>query len=644
MNRDIYFESIGPLHWPLVAWHLLLGNNIFVFDFTYRLKKMKWLADWIDQGKVERIYIHPNAKADTLAIDAVAWFFERYPQKKWSDSLDGIFGKGESEWVLKKALLEELFRYFYVRIHLEGKKGRLISDSFFFWDSKLSIWCKNRLDPSRSFKTPLWARVLFGFLRITKTIIWNEAMGFITLFHLLLASLAEVEEKPNGDVRQFEHISAIDQPLQVKFESRRKFDFLLDGETLTKNNTLFLVNQSAEGPWIDKAKGQGYAIIRHSEIPAFKNWRGYFRLPPFHLPLSALWKIVAQIILNPTTPTCFAKAAMQGLFIYLTKAPLLARLRFSNYIYTNKDAVPQQWLNALIRKQGGKSWNYIMAIGGGYLYGDKTEFGGRHRFWAYQNPDHYVMPSQAMLNYYKSHPQREASHHNVGSIWSELIVEAQASEAPEVLRKKWFGEKIVGKKVVAWFDTSFIEAINSPSTYQEAIAWYQDILQLTREDDRILSIIKPSKEEAFFIDKKGQWSHPLGEVLMKIWDQLKQNPNIFFAGHTGDPADVIAASDLTITFCFSSPSAEALGAKKRAIWYESGKRWQNSPYAEIPLLVAHGYPQMKDRLEQLLFKMSAEDYEKYLEEKIKGRVEDFLDGKGLSRFRKLLKVQNQNMG
>jgi polysaccharide biosynthesis PFTS motif protein len=294
------------------------------------------------------------------------------------------------------------------------------------------------------------------------------------------------------------------------------------------------------------------------------------------------------------------------------------------------------WRNVLIRRAGRQSWYFSLAIGGGYIYegvGDTTR---HHRLWTYQNPDHFVLPSSQMVDYYRRHRQKVREYHEIGNIWSELVcTEARNADRGATL-SRWFRAPVEGRKVVAWFDTTFVETENSGSSYSEAIEWYGHVLRLLDEDENLLAVIKPSKSEDYFLDPKGEWSHPLGTALMQKWDALKGNPRVYFPGRLGDPAEVMAMSDLTVTFCFSSCTAEALGARKRAIWFEPGERWRNTPYGKDPLLVAHGYDELRLLVKQLLYDTSDAEYGRFLDERVRNLVEPFVDGRGLSRFREML--------
>ena len=339
--------------------------------------------------------------------------------------------------------------------------------------------------------------------------------------------------------------------------------------------------------------------------------------------------------LSPSAPSWLRHAAATAVAVLLADVPLLEHVSVKNYIYTNQDTVLQGWRNALLRQYGARSWCFTMAIGGGYLYGDGAET--EHRFWAHQNEHAFVTASRQLVDYHRRHPQRIDRCLAVGNIWSELTLHTERTVGRDALRAQWFGERARSGKVMAWFDTSFIQSDGSPSTYTEAIAWYADLLRLLEGNEDLLAVVKPSKDEGYFVHPRGQWSDArLGPRVLELWQTLRCHPRVCFLGHVGDPTTVVAASDLTVTYCFSSITAEALGARKRAFWYEPGERWRGVSYDRARGLVVHGFAELVERVRTLLDETDDTAWDHYLETNVKGLVEDHLDGRGLSRFRAAL--------
>ena len=150
-------------------------------------------------------------------------------------------------------------------------------------------------------------------------------------------------------------------------------------------------------------------------------------------------------------------------------------------------------------------------------------------------------------------------------------------------------------------------------------------------------IIKPSKNQSYFVDLKSQWSSPTkGVQIVELQNQLMNNDRVYWAGDAGDLITIISISDLIVTHCLSSCTAEALGARKKAVWYESGTKHSNVLYKNIPRLIVQGFSALNETLDYLLYQVTDDEYKTYLDTWIKENVEYSLDGLALTRLRKLL--------
>jgi hypothetical protein len=437
---------------------------------------------------------------------------------------------------------------------------------------------------------------------------------------------------------EVDHVYAIDQPFQAKFGGPRRFSFLLDDDALTAKNTAFVVHPSAEGPWMREAERDGFLVFSRGRL---LGPRALLRTPPRIHERRGLSRVLAAILARPAAPAWLVEVALTAVRTHLAVARLAEHVRFASYVYTNQDGLDQRWHNVMVRRLGARSWNYALSIGAGHLTeggSDLTDIRdplGRHRLHAYQNPDHFVLPCAQLVEYHRRHHQRVGAYHDVGNIFSELLLGVPAADVG-ALRRQWFGDLVDGRQIVAWFDTSFVEEPLSPARFDEAVAWYDDIARLAEERPDLLMVIKPSKAEWYFTDPAFQWSHPRGSAVVERWERLRRHPRVHFAGHDGDPGSIVAAADLTVTFCYSSPTAEALGARRRALWYEPFARWRGTLYDRDPRLVAHGHDELVRAVRWALDEASAADYDRFLDGTVRGLVETFLDARGLTRFRALL--------
>lgn len=647
LRVKVFFETLTPWHRPWVAWHLARGNEVCVFDFTRRLKSLGWVRRLLLEGKIQRIYSF-FSRADGMAIDAAEWLYPRLSGHPLIRRLQDLFGREESDAVFKSALAESLARYFFIRLHLESLAGTgnllLVSESFSGWDPLLRAWCQDRLKPLSGVSVPplaqRTARAISLFRGIRRYGPVHLATGSYILYGWLRRFFGSRRPGPQPEVR-VRYLYTIASAFQARFSGPRRFDFLLDHRLLTRENTAFFVDlPDGSGP-AEKIRREGCRVLRRTDYSS--GWALLAR-PPKSLDWGLAAKAAAQAAASLFAPEWLQESALRGLQVLLRESPLLERVQFDHYLYANQYGLIPRWRNALIRKAGRQSWWFAYSNGGGFLFwkdgvlrGDH-DFGGRHHYWAYQNADHYVSPCAPLIAYHREHRQRIRHYHDVGNLWSELVLREGALGRRGPAREEWFGASARGCKVIGWFDTTFIEAPGSPSTVTEGISWYQDILRLANERPDLRMVIKPSKDQGFYTDESPnrQWSVPsVGRKLMKVWDDLKVHPRVRLLKNSEDPCWVVAGSDLTVTFCFSAVSAEALGAGKKGIWYEPGERWRETFLGKDPLLTAHGYEELRALVQKMLG-MTPEEHRAYLEAHARGPVDSFLDGQGLSRFRALL--------
>ena len=107
-------------------------------------------------------------------------------------------------------------------------------------------------------------------------------------------------------------------------------------------------------------------------------------------------------------------------------------------------------------------------------------------------------------------------------------------------------------------------------------------------------------------------------------------------GNEFETAEAIAHSDLIVSACFTSTTIEALGARKKAIYFDASNRFKGHYYDKFPKLVAHGYNELSDLVKYWLYDIKDEEFGEYLKSHVKGEIDAHVDGMAITRFRELL--------
>ena len=313
---------------------------------------------------------------------------------------------------------------------------------------------------------------------------------------------------------------------------------------------------------------------------------------------------------------------------------------FNNYIYTNNESTSQLAINSLFSANGISTWYYLSFLIGGYTRSKGVEdfLNCRNILWAFMNPRYLISINQDVEIYLKLHHQTISHYRAIGSLFSGQIKNYENDIGSKSMLNQLFPmAKVDTPIVLSFFDTTFVDEEEGFSNYEDCLGFYRDIETLLSDRNNYLIIIKPSKDYSFFTDRMGQWSSPdKGNVIKRKIKDVIQNDRVYYAGNDGDIPLIMALSQVVITHCMSSTTAEALGAGKKAFWYESGQKHRGLLYEKIPGLVVHGYSALRARIDELVLSTSNMEFNEYLTNHIKGKVVHECDGHALEEVRSLL--------
>jgi len=643
----IIFENLRWVHAPFVALHLLLGHEVQVFDFDYRYKRQRWLRPLINTGKVKRITSVASTREHGAAMDAAHRFCQGMEDLKLPRAMARLFGSNEVFLVFQKMLAIDFFKWIYINSYLhsvEGHAGRDRKIAFVPEHcgkrtaamEKAGVYPFQPLGRVRSYP---WAKPLLPLIRAYDKLTYWAVCILYPLLYICLFGMGRVLGKGRGAPVRYRYGIPIDQVFQVRFKGKRSFDMLLDHRHVNKENTVFIVNIPLGKEWVQGQREKGYHILVTKEILgrtriARTKWDTVLFM--------SLLRATLRIMGGWRAPIPFLKASFVGVRSFVRWQVVMNHVCMDHYIYSNQEGAGQLATNIILRKMGCRTWNYTPFLGGGYLRArNENAFADyRHILWSFLNSDVFLGMNRDVIEYYRLHYQKTPAYHAIGCIYSGLVRESSNHLTREAYMAKEFpayrGSNTA--KIIAFFDTSFVDTIGGVTTFEDGLGFYQDILRLIQEHDDILVIIKPSKDENYFVSPNDNWSAPEnGAKIVRLWETLKAEPRVRWAGSSGDVLSIIGMSDLVATHCMSSPTAEALGARKRAIWYESGQKHRGVMYDQIPGLVAHGYGALAERVDDLLYRVTDREYDAYLDRFVLGRIESHLDGLALTRFRELLR-------
>lgn len=651
-KKTVFFEDIRALHYLYVKFYLFFGYKIFVFYFNHNHKTKKWLRDLINNGKVQKIYFRPNTQEHGRAIDTTEIIYDRLANKTLPKIISALYKTEATNCIFKQLLVEEIYKCIFINQYLyyiekysdEGQALRFIPENYAVYEKIIKDDVRDSIHLLRKVKIPVFGKFLAWVIQICEK--WKYA-GAVFLYVLVKSSffiLGKLGGRKKKELHHFEYAVSINGEHQVTFAGERGFDFLLDHKKINKENTVFILNVPIQEKFLKSYRDKGYVFFNANTIDGFLNLHKIRYKCAFIL--EAI-KAVFNLKYFGNSSIAFFKAYFISLNVFMKWNLILQNVSFNNYIYMNEENARQSAINMLINQYEGKSWNCAFSLGGGYLWSNGKDFEQcRMILWAFLYCDYFLLMNRDAIDYQKMHRQRVKKYYDIGSIYSEMIQKSMESIQREEFLAQNFKQKATDEtKIVSFFDTTFLDFKESATTFQDGIHFYEDIIKLLESKKDIFAVVKPTKNIWRFIYPGYQGATPeRGEKISQLWNILQFHPRVFWASDFSRKKtgldfrynnDVMAVSDLVVTHCFSSPSAEALGARKKAIWYAPCNSTQGM-YDKIPGLVAHGYKELQERVESLLYKTTTEQYDEYLNKYICEKVESRLDGFALTRFRELL--------
>lgn len=245
--------------------------------------------------------------------------------------------------------------------------------------------------------------------------------------------------------------------------------------------------------------------------------------------------------------------------------------------------------------------------------------------FSFMNSDNAVVYGNKIKRFLIYNRNNIKNYATLGVMAAQIVRELKegksTSRLPSLLKMKTLPAKIIGV-----FDTSYTEF--TPLKTKDGIRFGEDILLLLDEMPEIGVIFKEKK----FTSVTPQ----LAPVYKKLEDHercvfVKKAECIF-------SPEVIALSDIVISAAYTSTTAEALGAKTKAVYYDVAGTDIGDHYYfnKFPNLVAHNYEDLKRVVKYWLYEVTDERFEDYLNTYVKGEIDPFLDGKAIDRLHILL--------
>jgi len=639
MNKkraNLIFEHFTVFFFPLAFLAKGLGFRILYLNVSPRLSSVPWFVRlqkrWGINKAIEHeldyhteIYCHYDAlqtvedvyRVNFEKLRVIMIFVRRLNSEKM-------------HLAYKKVLLETLHRFYLAKAALHKISQDLAGEYVVFIpNDSLTIqkWLESAGHGLNAPLIPANIRIPWWGWLYSKIIVLGRALKWIGGFFIFpiwaFSRIRTIQRSPQEKQHFQVGIRAYRTDIAFKF-SYRKIDFLLDDKKITKENTLFCVETEISPEYWQELRQRSYHVV---DLPnalrsvSFDFFRRILIKDFLMFWFRCWWGIML-------TPTFFIKVTLKNWMTYLAWMRFLESYSIRHLVVYNDFGEQHIIRNILLSRDKTQTWYYLHSRNSDDIFAPESQ---RHRHvyvsFSYLYYDNFIRWSRNIENYYKPHCIQRFL--DLGCLWSEHI--KLISQRPdfekirEDYRKKF---KVPAQKIIAVFDTSFGFGTGYVLRLEDIILFTEDILRLLDEFPDIQIIFKEKN-----IRDEVEIECP---QILPLYEKLARHQRCYFSGWFTDPSEVNAVADLSITACFSSTTVEALGARKKAIYYDPSGFLKGTYYDKFPNLVAHSYAELKVLVKHYLYEVSEMEFNRWIDTVIIDEVDAFADGQAITRLRDLL--------
>jgi len=635
-RKNLIFEHFTIFSFPLAFLAEGLGFRILYLNVPPRLSSVLWFARlqkrWgINKAIEHELDYHTEIYCHYDAIQTVEDVYRvKFEKLRVITTFVARLNSEKMHLAYKKVLLETLHRFYRAKAALHKISQDLAEEYVVFIpNDSLTIqrWLESAghglnapLIPA-NIHIPWWGWVYSKIIVLGRALKWIG--GFFIFPIWVFCRIRTIQRSPQEKQHFQVGIRAYKTDIAFKFPYR-SIDFLLDGKKITKENTLFCVETEISPEYWQELRQRSYHFVDLPNAPRSVSFDFFRRIliKDFLMFWFRCWRGIML------TPTFFIKVTLKNWMTYLAWMRFLESYSVRHLVVYNDFGEQHIIRNILLSRDKTQTWYYLHSRNSDDIFAPESE---RHRHvyvsFSYLYYDNFIRWSWNIENYYKPHCIQRFL--DLGCLWSEHV--KSISQRPDFekirgdYRKKF---KVQAKKMIAVFDTSFGFGTGYVLRLEDIILFTEDIWRLLDEFPDIQIIFKEKN-----IRDEVEVECP---QILPLYEKLAGHQRCYFTGWFTDPSEINAVADLSITACFSSTTVEALGARKKAIYYDPNGFLKGTYYDKFPYLVAHSYEELKALVKYYLYEVSDKEFNRWVDQVIVDEIDAFADGQAITRLRDLL--------
>jgi len=624
-KKIVFFEKLDSAWASLLRKYLENDSTVYFLRIDGAYKKNDEITKYIKEKKIVDIstiifdYASVYKKAAFYAHENVDYIFDKYYSRSRSiNHMCDLLKFPDIEIIYKKTLLDYLDKLYQMELKInEIIKENDVSDEIYFYPA---LDTKIHLEKSSPIKKNIQI-IDYNNIRITTKKLRFKIRKIIKLNVPLYYFFKKVKKITNKKKqKKFKVGINVDHPRKL-FGMRYLTDTIfIDEKDLPKEHVVF-IDHSLKGINSKDYETHGWNYTNIYIDRESISWKLF------------LHKIIRRFI--PTWSKTFLLSFFEEPLIIDTNKTILLdyiiwNIFTDNYKIDNylKRMLPDFASKTHILSQSNvKTWLVFPDNSSHDYFLDWDQTKKNQIEFTFMYYDYGVIYGEITKRFFEKHRNYIKNYIKNGVLFSQIIRELRTGKLDSpifnIVKQKKLPRKIVGV-----FDTTYCD--HGPLKTNEGIRFAQDILRLLDDFPDIGVVFKTMK-----------WPGLIPE-LDPIYEKLKNHKRclLFYMWDENgiSASEVIAVSDFVISAAYTSTSAEALGTRIKAIYYdipghEIGDKYY---YNRYPNFVAHNYEELKKLTNHWLNEITETEFEKFLHTYVKDEIDPYLDGKALTRLRKLL--------
>ncbi|MDD1653037.1 MAG: polysaccharide biosynthesis PFTS motif protein [Methanomicrobiales archaeon] len=634
----VLFEQIDWCTRPFLLYYLATGRRVGYIRSSGDLTHSRFFGPCLRDGRLFevsspsypfRAHLRLNQEIPALAEDHLARDGDASCLMRLMASLTGSF---PVELVYRKSLAIEMMTRCRNRLQaslwLEGQEVRqpvLYIPGPSHEKVASPLGSAAPLAGRKDISIPFWIRALNRIRYLGDKIRWIATCCFFPLWIAVKIGLPSASEPFPEPFRLGIKVYRTDIGFHGKY---RTIDFVLDDPCPGTGETVFCLETEISDDYRDRLAEKGYRVADLRTILRRADTR-FIRETVIRKFLPAWFGIAVRCYrFSPLQLRRTVEISAQ----FLSWNAFFRRYRLRYYLSYN-DFLPVTVVrNQIFREHGAESCYYIHSTGFHNVFLPPEEGELQTVEFLYLDPDHLVSWGNKVSRVFQSPRNRIGTYDEVGCLWSELVRNITESDRAGQIREDIFRKAagrsgLEGRKVIGVYDTSFGKDV--PLQAGDLLQFFDDLLVVADRFPETVLVLKNKLPLDLMVN------HCPG--LEPLLRRFREHPRCFLARDLGITSEeVIAVSDLCIAACFTSPAVEALGARKKALYHDAAGKFRGSYYDRFPRLVAHDREELTTLVDYWLHQVSDSEFDRFLDERIRGELEAHVDGKAITRLRGLL--------